>query len=162
MERIVERLLFASRWLLVPLYVGLALVLALFVVQFFIEIVHLAQGLAAHQEIRLPLSALAMLDLVLMASLIVMVMLSGFESFVAKITLDDSQSSLLWLTKLDVGSIKVKIVTSIAVISAVDLLRTFLEVDGVANDKLLWLVVIHGTLVATAIAFAAIERMSEH
>lgn len=162
MERFVERILFASRWLMAPLYVGLGLLLILFVVQFFTEIAHLAAALLSGEDPRLTLTALTLLDLVLVASLIVMVMLSGFENFVAKITLGAAQGRLEWLTKLDMGSIKVNIVASIAVISAIDLLKIFFEIEQVATDKLLWLVVLHLTFVVTAVLLAVLNRITDH
>jgi uncharacterized protein (TIGR00645 family) len=162
MERLVERVLFASRWLMAPLYLGLALVLVLFVVEFCVELWQLAAATIRHEGVNLTLAALSLLDLVLVASLIVMVILSGFENFVAKITLGEAQERLAWLTKLDTGSLKVKIVASIAVISAIDLLKMFFEIDQVADDKLLWLVVIHLTFVATALLLAVLDRLAEH
>jgi uncharacterized protein (TIGR00645 family) len=155
-------MLFASRWLLAPLYFGLACLLLLFIWQFFVELAHMAAAIGSGQEAHLTLDALTLLDLVLIASLIVMVMLSGFENFVAKITIGAEQRSLAWLTALDPGSIKVKILTSVAVISAIDLLKIFFEIDDVPNDKLLWNVVIQLTLTVTAIAFAAIGSRGEH
>ncbi len=161
MERLVERILLASRWLLAPLYLGLALVLLLVVVEFFLElaqVVHAAIGGQAH----VTLSALALLDLVLVASLVVMVMVSGFENFVAKITLGEAQERLSWLTKLDTGSLKVKIMGSIVIISAIDLLEQFFAVEQVTSEKLIWLLAIHLSFVITAVLLALVDRLSEH
>jgi uncharacterized protein (TIGR00645 family) len=162
MERFIERVLLASRWLLAPLYLGLALLLLLFVAQFFIELAHLAQAIFAGQDSHLTLASLTLLDLVLVASLIVMVMVSGFENFIARIELGESREGLAWLTRLDTGSIKVKIVGSIAVISAIYLLEVFFTIDSVAADKLLWLVVLHLTFVVTAVLLAVLDRLGEH
>jgi uncharacterized protein (TIGR00645 family) len=159
-ERIVERVLFVSRWLMAPLYLGMAALLVLLVIQFFIEWVHLAMGLAGQAENGLVLGALTLVDLVLVASLIVMVMLSGFENFVSKIDLPEGEQRLSWLMKLDPGSIKVKVLASIVAISAIDLLRAFLNIEAVANDKLLWLVVIHLTFVVTALLLAVLDRIT--
>ncbi len=159
-ERFIERLLFASRWLLAPLYLGLALVLLLFVAAFFIELAHLAEGLVAGGEMQLSLMALRLLDLVLVASLVVMVMISGFENFVAKITLGEEQERLAWLTELDTGSIKVKILGSIAVISAIYLLELFFDIEEVPEGKLLWLVIIHLTFVVSALLMAVLDHLA--
>ena len=159
MERLIERGLFASRWLLAPLYLGLALVLLLFVAAFFIELAHLAEGLLAGGEAGLSLAALRLLDLVLVASLVVMVMISGFENFVAKITLGEKQERLSWLTELDTGSIKVKIMGSIAVISAIYLLELFFDIDDVPADKLLWLVIIQLAFVVSALLLAVVDHL---
>jgi uncharacterized protein (TIGR00645 family) len=162
MVRFIERLLVASRWLMVPLYFGLALLLLLFVFEFFAELVHLGGALVAQEDPRLTLTSLRLLDLVLVAGLIVMVMISGFENYIAKIDLGEKHQALEWLTRLDSGSIKVKILSSIAVISAIYLLELFFEIDQVANDKLLWLVVLHLTFVVTAVLLAVLDRVSEH
>jgi uncharacterized protein (TIGR00645 family) len=145
-----------------PLYLGLALLLALFVVQFFTGFAHIVRAMIDGQDTHLTLAALTLLDLVLVASLIVMVMLSGFENFVAKITLGEAQQRLSWLTELDTGSIKVKVMGSIAVISAIFLLEEFFAVEQVSNDKLLWLVIIHLTFVVTAVLLALLDRLTEH
>jgi uncharacterized protein (TIGR00645 family) len=162
MERFIERVLVAGRWLMAPLYLGLALLLFLFIVQFFTELVHLVAALAAHEDLHLTLAALRLLDLVLVAGLVVMVMISGFENYIAKIDLGDQREGLEWLTRLDAGSIKVKIMGSIAVISAIYLLELFFDIDQVANDKLLWLVVLQLTFVVTAVLLALLDRLSEH
>jgi uncharacterized protein (TIGR00645 family) len=162
MERFIERLLVAGRWLMAPLYLGLALLLALFIVQFFTEFVHLVAVLVAREDPHLTLGSLRLIDLVLVAGLVVMVMISGFENYIAKIDLGEKREGLEWLTRLDVGSIKVKIMGSIAVISAIYLLELFFDIDQVANDKLLWLVVLHLTFVATAVLLALLDRLTEH
>jgi uncharacterized protein (TIGR00645 family) len=161
-ERFIERLLVAARWLMAPLYLGLALLLFLFIVQFFTELVHIVAALIAREDPRLTLSTLRLLDLVLVAGLVVMVMISGFENYIAKIELGDKREGLEWLTRLDSGSIKVKIMGAIAVISAIYLLELFFDIDQVASDKLLWLVVLHLTFVVTAVLLALLDRLSEH
>jgi uncharacterized protein (TIGR00645 family) len=162
MERYVERLLVAGRWLLAPLYLGLALLLVLFIVQFFAEVGHLVVALVQREDPHLTLNTLRLLDLVLVAGLIVMVMISGFENYIAKIDLGERREGLEWLTRLDVGSIKVKIMSSIVVISAIYLLEQLFDIDRTANDKLLWLVVLHVTFVVTAVSLALLDRLSEH
>jgi uncharacterized protein (TIGR00645 family) len=159
-ERIIERVLFASRWLMAPLYLGLAALLVLFVIQFFVEWAHLVPGLPGQTEHTLIVGALSLVDLVLVASLIVMVMLSGFENFVAKIDLGEAEHRLSWLMKLDTGSIKVKILTSIVAISAINLLKVFLNIDETADDKLVGLVIIHLTFVATALMLAVLDKIT--
>jgi uncharacterized protein (TIGR00645 family) len=160
MERLIERLLFASRWLLAPLYLGLAALLILLVVQFAIEWAHLALRLPALHEQDIVIGTLTLVDLVLVASLVVMVMLSGFENFVSKIDVGAAEERLSWLMKLDTGSIKVKVVSSIVAISAIDLLKAFFDVEAMANDKLMWLVLIHLTFVVTAIMLTLLDRIA--
>ncbi len=160
MDRLIERVLVAARWLLAPLYLGLAALLLLFWFQFFRELVETAIAIVQSSSVHLTIAALTMVDLVLVASLIVMVMLSGYENFIAKIDADIS-ARFSWLAKLDAGSIKVKVAVTIVVIATIDLLKAFLEVEDIANDKLLWRVVVVLTFVASAIALAALDRLTQ-
>ena len=162
MERLIERILFASRWLMAPLYLGLAALLILIVVQFGLEWAGLAQRLYGLREQDLVVGALTLVDLVLVASLIVMVMLSGYANFVSKIDLVAAEARLSWLMKLDTGSIKVKVMSSIVTISAINLLKAFFEVGTIANDKLLWLVVVHVTFVGSAVALTLLDRIATY
>jgi uncharacterized protein (TIGR00645 family) len=162
MARFIERLVLLSRWLLAPLFLGLALLLLLFVAGFFIELTHLAVGLLDGEAGHLTLSALTLVDLVLVASLIVMVMLSGFDNFIARMDLGEDHEGLIRLTRLEAGSIKVRIVSAAAVISAIYLLEVLFTADSVAVGKLLWILALHLTLVVTAVLFAVLDRLEKH
>lgn len=160
MERLIERTLIAARWLLAPIYLGLALLLVLFVVQFFQDLWHAALGVAETTHAQLIVEALGMVDLALVASLIVMVMLSSYENYLSRLELESVSAQLGWLAKLDAGSVKVKVAIAIVVISAIDLLKAFLEIEDVANDKLLWRVIVHLTFVTSALALAWLDRLT--
>ena len=105
------------------------------------------------------LGALTLVDLTLVGSLIVMVMLSGYENFVSKLDVGDVQKSLAWLGKLDAGSLKIKVAASIVAISSIHLLKAFMNVSVVSNDKLFWLVVIHLTFVVSALMLTVMDRI---
>ncbi len=156
-ERAIERALFASRWLLAPLYFGLVLLLIVFSVQFARELWRLAENVLALREIDLILAALTLIDLTLVAGLIVMVMLSGYENFVSKLDVSVTEKSIAWLGKLDTGTLKLKVAAAIVAISAVQLLKSFMEADAVPNDKLLWMTVIHLTFVVSALLLAVMD-----
>ena len=158
-EQKLEKLLYASRWLLAPLYLGMALVLVAFVVKFFDELIHLAPRILAFKETDLILLALSLVDLVLVGSLLVMVMFSGYENFVSRIDLDDGAERLGWLGKLDTGTLKVKVAAAIVAISSIHLLKAFMNVEQMGNDKLLWLVVIHLTFVVSALLLGYLDRL---
>ncbi len=162
MERFITRILMASRWLLAPLFLGLALVLLLIIAQFFLQLLHLAQVIYATGEVNLTLAALRLLDLVLVASLIVMVMVSGFENFVGRMHIDESRESVAWLTQLGIGSIKVKIVSAVAVISAIYLLEVMFDIESVPPGRLIWLLALHLAFVVTALLLAVLDRIAEH
>ncbi|MCR6629821.1 MAG: TIGR00645 family protein [Magnetospirillum sp.] len=158
LERVIERFLFSGRWLLVPLYVGLTLVLLFFTVKFFQELAHLLPGLADMTESDLILVALSLADLALVANLLVMVILSGYENFVSRI--DHASGELSWLGKMDAGTLKIKVAASIVAISSIHLLKAFVKVHEIPNDKLLWLVVIHLTFVVSALLLAVVDKIA--
>jgi uncharacterized protein (TIGR00645 family) len=169
-ERTVERLFFASRWLLAPVYLGLSLALIILGIQFFTELYHafgmvLGHG-AGHDgapigEADIVLSLLALVDLALVAGLIVMVMFSGYENFVSKIDLThEGAEKLDWFGKLDAGTLKLKVAASIVAISSIHLLRKFMEADHIANDKLMWYVIIHMTFVFSAVLMGLMDKFS--
>ena len=151
-ERSIERLLFASRWLLAPIYLGLSLGLIVLVVKFFQELWHSLSGVLHLSESDIVLSLLALVDLSLVASLIVMVMFSGYENFVSKIDMEGDGDKLGWLGKLDAGTLKLKVAASIVAISSIHLLRAFMAAKDTENDKLMWYVIIHLTFIFSGVA----------
>jgi uncharacterized protein (TIGR00645 family) len=159
-ERVVERLLFWSRWLLVPLYLGLGLLLIAFSVHLVRELIAIAGAALQSRDVDLIVAALTLVDLTLVAGLVVMVMLSGYENFVSKLGFADAQQSIAWLGKLDTGSLKLKVLIAIVTISAVQLLKSFMDIGDVPDDKLLWMVIIHLTFVGSALVLTAIDRLS--
>jgi uncharacterized protein (TIGR00645 family) len=159
MERNFERLLFAMRWLLAPLYLGLGMLHFIFAVQFYRELVKLFESAASILEVDLILTALTLIDLTLVASLVVMVMLSGYENFVSKLDLEGTEQSLAWLGKLDAGSLKIKVAASIVAISSIHLLKAFMNFASVPNDKLILLIVTHLTFVVSALLLAVMDRI---
>jgi uncharacterized protein (TIGR00645 family) len=159
-DRVIERLLFASRWLLVPLYLGLGLLLIAFSVHLVRELIAIARHALTGRDVDLIVATLTLVDLTLVAGLVVMVMLSGYENFVSKLEATEAQKSVAWLGKLDAGSLKIKVLISIVTISAVQLLKAFMDVQDYANDKLLWMVVIHLTFIVSALALTAMDRPS--
>ena len=159
MERQFELLLFAMRWLLAPLYFGLGLLLIMFAVQFFRELIHIFETATSIVEVDLILASLTLIDLTLVASLVVMVMLSGYENFVSKLDVGDTEKSLAWLGKLDAGSLKIKVAASIVAISSIHLLKAFMNYEDVATEKLVMLIVTHLTFVVSALLLAVMDRI---
>ena len=158
-ESLVEKTLFASRWLLCPLYIGLALLLVLFSIHFFRELIDIAIRAFSLTETDLVTEALTLIDLALAGGLVVMIMLSGYENYVSKLDVVDAEKSISWLGKLDTGTLKLKVSATIVTISAVQLLKAYLEINAVANDKLLWMVVIHLTFVVSALLLTVMDRL---
>ena len=158
-ERFIERVLFASRWLLCPLYLGLAVVLVVLFLHFFHELVVLAQGALSLTDKEIVVGALSMIDLTLVAGLVIMVMLSSYENFVSKMDHAHALNRIAWLGKLDAGTLKLKVSASIVAISAVQLLKWYMELDTIPDDKLLWMVVIHLTFVVSALLMTVMDRL---
>ena len=158
-ERTVERLLFACRWVLAPLYLGLSLALVALGLKFFQEAFHTLLQIFSIAETDLVLSVLSLIDLVLVGSLIVMVMLSGYENFVSKLD-GTGPESPAWLGKLDSGTLKLKVAASIVAISSIHLLRIFMNADGTANDKIYWSVVLHLAFVVSAVMLGVLDRLA--
>jgi uncharacterized protein (TIGR00645 family) len=159
-EKWIEKLLFASRWILAPVYLGLSLGLIALGVKFFQEVFHLFAHVFTVGEADMVLTLLALIDLVLVGSLIVMVMFSGYENFVSRIDLEGEGDKLGWLGKLDAGTLKLKVAASIVAISSIHLLRVFMNAQGTENDKLMWYVIIHLTFVVSAVLMGFLDRMA--
>jgi uncharacterized protein (TIGR00645 family) len=176
MERIVERMFFASRWLLAPIYLGLSVALIVLGIQFFMELYHsfeLVLGLAPAGydektgaaipavEADIVLTLLALVDLAMVAGLIVMVMFSGYENFVSKLDVETKGAEKLdWLGKLDAGTLKLKVAASIVAISSIHLLRKFMEVEDTNETQLMWYVIIHMTFVLSALLMGVLDRIT--
>ncbi len=160
MERIIETLLPASRWILAPVYLGLSLGLLALGIKFFVELYHLFALLIDMSEADLVLRLLGLVDMVLVGGLIVMVMFSGYENFVSKIDAEHGGERLGWLSKLDAGTLKLKVAASIVAISSIHLLRIFVNAQQTENDKLMWYVIIHLTFVVSAVLLGVLDRMA--
>lgn len=160
MESIAEKFLYASRWLLAPIYLGLSFGLLLLGLKFFQEVIHVLPLVFTTKEADLVLFILSLIDLSLVGGLLVMVMLSGYENFVSTIDLDEGSEKLSWLGKMDAGSLKQKVAASIVAISSIHLLQKFMNVQSIDNDKLMWFVIIHLTFVVSAIGMAYVDRLN--
>jgi uncharacterized protein (TIGR00645 family) len=161
LEQITEKLLFASRWILAPIFLGLSLALLALGIKFFQEAFHLIVDVLTtnKDESQLVLVALALIDISLVGSLIVMVMFSGYENFVS--TIDAKGTDTLgWLGKMDSGTLKLKVAASIVAISSIHLLRVFMKAETTENDKIMWYVILHMTFVFSAVLLGVLDKMS--
>jgi uncharacterized protein (TIGR00645 family) len=160
LERTIEKLLFASRWILAPVYLGMSIALIVLGIKFFQEAWHVMSHVLTMEEADLVLTLLAMIDLVLVGSLIVMVMFSGYENFVSRIDIAGEGDKLGWLGKLDAGTLKLKVAASIVAISSIHLLRAFMGAQNIPNDKLMWYVIIHLTFVISAVMMGVLDKIA--
>jgi uncharacterized protein (TIGR00645 family) len=161
-ERFLEQLMYACRWLLAPIFIGLSLVLLALAVKFFQELWHFLPHIFALSEADLVLTALSLIDLTLVGSLIVIVMFSGYENFVSQMNICAPAEKLEWLGKHDYGSLKMKVASSIVAISSIQMLKVFMNISATANEKLLWYVVLHLTLVLSALFMGYLEKLTKH
>ncbi len=161
-EHSLEKLMYASRWILAPIYAGLSLALLAIFVKFFQELFHFLPHILEIAESELILTLLGLIDLTLVASLILIVMFSGYENFVSRLDLSESTEKLDWLGTHDYGSLKMKVASSIVAISSIHLLKVFMNIEATANDKLQWYVVIHLTLVISALFMGYLDKITKH
>ncbi len=160
MEKWAEKILYGSRWILAPIYMGLSIALLMIAIKFFIELIHVLPLLWTIKESDLVLFVLSMIDLALVGGLLVMVMFSGYENFVSRIDIEGGTEKLDWLGKLDVGSLKQKVAASIVAISSIHLLKVFMNAQQIDNEKIMWYVIMHTTFVLSAIGMAIVDKMN--
>lgn len=157
LETLVERVIFASRWILVVFYIGLAAALLLYAISFGMKFFKIAGQMPGMSDADMILAMLALIDAALVASLIVMVMLSSYENFVSRF--DHSAKELVWLGKLNSGSLKIKVAASIVAISSIHLLQIFLNIDQYTSEKVMWLTILHVTFVISALLMGFLEKI---
>ena len=162
MERFIENLMYASRWLLAPIYLGLSLGLLALGLKFFQEIFHILPHVFSVGEADLVLVLLSLIDMALVGGLLVMVMFSGYENFVSQLDISEGKEKLDWLGKMDASSLKMKVAASIVAISSIHLLRMFMDAQQIDNEKLMWYVIIHMTFVISAFAMGYLDKITKH
>jgi len=157
LELFIEGVILASRWLLVIFYIGLAIALALYAATFGYKLWDFASHLFSLEESDSILKMLSLIDAALIASLVVMVIISGYENFVSRF---DESRDVHWLGDIDIGSLKVKVASTIVAISSIHLLQVFLYVEKYTSDKLMWYTLIHLAFVLSALFLAYIDRVA--
>ena len=178
-------LIFSSRWLQLPLYLGLIVAQTVYVFHFWVELIHLVQaafgsmhaldiilvstGLAKVAgdagrltETTIMLVVLGLIDVVMISNLLIMVIVGGYETFVSRLGLDKHPDQPDWLSHVNAAVLKVKLATAIIGISSIHLLGTFIKADYVSEKQILWQVVIHLAFVASAVAIAFVDRLMVH
>lgn len=160
MEKVFERLMYASRWIMAPIYLGLSLILFALGIKFFQEIFHLLPNIFKIAEVDLVLITLSLIDITLVGGLLIMVMFSGYENFVSQLDVGEDNEKLNWLGKMDAGSLKNKVAASIVAISSIHLLKVFMNAENIANDKIMWYLLIHITFVLSAFAMGYLDKIT--
>ena len=161
MERFLENAMYASRWLLAPVYFGLSLGLIALTIKFFQEIFHILPHIFSVSESDMILTLLSLVDMTLVGGLLVMVMFYGYENFVSQLDINEGKEKLSWLGKMDATSLKNKVAASIVAISSIHLLRVFMDAKNVPDNKLMWYVIIHLTFVLSAFVMGYLDRLTK-
>jgi uncharacterized protein (TIGR00645 family) len=179
-ENLFEKAIFASRWLQAPLYGGLIVAQGIYVYQFFIELWHLVGAAILHPDAATVgtttmLSVLGLIDVVMIANLLIMVIVGGYETFVSRLNLEGHEDQPEWLSHVNAGVLKVKLATALISISSIHLLKTFIEVRStdlivkttvesenlstLTNNGVMWQIIIHCVFVFSAIALAYVDKL---
>jgi uncharacterized protein (TIGR00645 family) len=159
LSKVIEAVLFGGRWLLLPVYIAMTVLLGMLVAYFLVELAHAVPGLLAMSENDLMILTLSLIDLSLTANLVVLVILSGYENFVLRIITPANDRRPEWLTRIDFTGLKLKLLGSITVIAAVHLLGSFLTVDQQSERNLLWQVVIVLVFALLGLLLAYTDRL---
>jgi uncharacterized protein (TIGR00645 family) len=161
-ERALEQAIYSSRWLMAPLYLGLAAALAILVITFFRELVAAFPALITMEEKEIILLVLTLIDISLAGNLVLIILFSGYENFVSKIeAAHNDRDRPEWMGTLDFSGLKIKLVASIVAISAIDLLKIFMNLESYTPSSIQWYVMIHLTFVGSGIGFAVMDWIEE-
>ena len=162
----VEWLIFNSRWLQLPLYLGLIAACAVYSYRFAVDVVHLWAEAGSITEEKLLLSVLSLVDSTMIVNLIIIVIIGGYATFVSKLNLGDEEDRPEWIDHVSAGSLKVKLATSLISVSAIHLLRSFVDVNhmvnpaaGVIQQPIFWQIVIHLVFLGSALILAYTEKV---
>jgi len=159
-ERTLERFLFASRWLLAPFYVALVIGLVVLLVKTMQELFHYVWTIGYATEAQVILGVLSLIDLTFTGSLIVIVVFSGYENFVSKIDESDHKDWPEWMGKIDFTGLKLKLLSSIVAISAIQLLKAFMDIKNISDRDLMWYVIVHMVFVVSGIILAYTDKIA--
>ena len=162
LERLIESIVFYSRWLLAPMFVGLALGLVFLLVSFISEFVHFVSSNGMFSTKDTALFILELIDLTLIGSLVAMVAIAGYENFVSKIDFKSDLERPEWMGKVDFAGLNLKVSSALVAISSIELLKVFLNSGSYEEGEIMWRVIIHSVFVASGFIFALTEKFMPH
>ncbi|KUY91151.1 MULTISPECIES: TIGR00645 family protein [unclassified Burkholderia] len=155
-------LIFMSRWLQVPLYLGLIVAQAIYVFLFLKEVWHLLSHATSLDEISVMLAVLGLIDVVMISNLLIMVIVGGYETFVSRLGIEGHPDEPEWLDHVNAGVLKVKLSTALISISSIHLLKTFINPDQHTTHAIMWQVIIHVSFLVSALVMAWVDRLTTH
>lgn len=158
--RVIGSAIFVSRWLQAPLYLGLIVAQAVYVVVFWKELIHLSKDFNHLDEASVMLIVLGLVDVVMIANLLIMVIIGGYETFVSRIRMDSHPDKPEWLSHVNPNVLKVKLAMSIIGISSIHLLKSFINAENLEPETLKWQTIIHMAFILSAIGLAFVDWLS--
>jgi len=158
-EHALELLMFSSRWLLAPFYLGLIIAIALLMVKFVKELLHFVPLAFTGEGSEVIIGVLSLVDVVMIANLLIIIIFAGYENFVSKINTGDSEDRPAWMGHVGFADLKMKLIGSIVAISGIELLKAFMHVEAFSNDQLAWKVGLHLTFVVSGVLFALMDKL---
>jgi uncharacterized protein (TIGR00645 family) len=160
-EHLLERFIFASRWLLAPFYVGLVAAIALLLFKFVKEFINLLPMVWAGEGSQFIAGVLTLVDVALVANLLIIIIFAGYENFVSKIDTGDNVDRPDWMGHVSFADLKLKVIGSIVAISGIELLKAFVNIEAYTNEQLAWKVGLHMTFVVSGVLFAVMDRLTK-
>ena len=154
-----ERFIFWSRWLQAPLYLGLIIAQGVYVYQFMHELIHLVTKAGSLTEVEVMLIVLGLIDVVMIANLLIMVIIGGYETFVSKLDLEGNPDQPEWLSHVNAGVLKVKLAVALISISSIHLLRTFINASQMEDRVIVAQIAIHASFLISALAVAWTDKI---
>lgn len=159
---LMSAILFGSRWLQLPLYLGLIIAQAVFVFHFVVELTHLVEKVPQLTEADIMLVVLGLIDVVMISNLLIMVIIGGYETFVSRLNLQGHPDEPDWLSHVNANILKVKLATAIIGISSIHLLKTFINAQNLDQKTMMWQTIIHIAFILSAVSIAYIDKLMSH
>jgi len=157
-----ERAIFASRWILAPFFLGLIVAMLVLLVKFAKELFSLVMGVLGLYQHDAIISILTLVDTALIAVLLLIIVFSGYENFVSKLSIGSHEDRPAWMGKVSFSDLKMKLISAIVAISAVELLKAFLVSDTMTSAQIGWKIAIHLTFVVSGLLFAASDWINDN
>ena len=161
LEHILEKVMFASRWLMAPFYLGLIICLIVLLITFCSELIHFFTGGMTFEETEIILFALTLIDLSFTGNLLLIVIFSGYENFVSKIDVADHEDKPSWMGTVDFSGLKLKLISSIVAISGIHLLKLFFNLNNYTKEQITLFIAVHLTFVFSGVILAYMDYIVE-
>jgi uncharacterized protein (TIGR00645 family) len=158
----IGRFIFMGRWLQAPMYLGLLCILAAYACRFVVELIHLIIHMSSADDTHIMLGVLELIDVVMIANLLIMVIMGGYETFVSRLNIHHHPDQPEWLDHIDAGAMKIKLALSLIGISSIHLLKTFIDPSKQSYDNVMWQVIIHAVLLLSVLAIAYTNKLMTH